>query len=50
MIHVMYVVIDTSSSYNIIIKRLGFKLIGSVLSTIYLSMNYPLKNGCISVI
>lgn len=49
MITVRYLIVDTSSSYNIIMRLHAFNLLGASLSTLYLSMKYMLPNVCIGV-
>lgn len=49
-IKTMYLVIDTSSSYNIIIRRPTFNQLGTALYNLYLCMKYPLPNGRVRVI
>ncbi|GAU51615.1 hypothetical protein TSUD_182110 [Trifolium subterraneum] len=38
------------TSYNIIIGRSAFNILGAVMSTLYLSIKYPLNNGKIGVV
>lgn len=45
MIKVRYLVIDASSSYNIIIGRYAFNLLGVAICTLYLCMKYFLSKG-----
>ncbi|PNX78768.1 gag-pol polyprotein, partial [Trifolium pratense] len=48
---VRYLVVKTPfTSYNIIIGRPAFNALGAVLSTLYLSMKYPLDNGGVGTI
>lgn len=49
MIKVRYLIVDTPSSYNIIIGLHALNLLGASLSTLYLSMKYLLPNVCIGV-
>lgn len=49
-IKVRYLFIDTHSSYNMIIGRPTFNLMGSILSTLYLCMKYPFSDGRVGVI
>ncbi|PNX84468.1 gag-pol polyprotein [Trifolium pratense] len=50
-IKVRYLVVKTPfTSYNIIIGRPGSNALGTVLSTLYLSMKYPLDNGGVGTI
>lgn len=43
MIRVKYLLVDAPSSKNINIKRHVFNLLGTTLSMLYLSRNYPLQ-------
>ncbi|GAU40667.1 hypothetical protein TSUD_397790 [Trifolium subterraneum] len=50
-IKVRYLVVKTAfTSYNIIIGCPAFNTLGAVLSTLYMSMKYPLDNGRIGTI
>ncbi|XP_045809878.1 uncharacterized protein LOC123904235 [Trifolium pratense] len=50
-IKVRYLAVKTPfTSYNIIIRRSTFNALGAVLSTLYLSMKYPLDNGGVGTI
>lgn len=49
-IRVRYLVVNSPSSYNIIIGRPAFNLLGGVLSTKFLVMKYPLDKGRIRTI
>lgn len=49
-IRVRYLVVNSSSSYNIIIGRPAFNLLGGFLSTKYLVMKYPLDGGKIGTV
>lgn len=44
-IEVKYLVINAPNSYNIIIRRPTFNLLGAFLSTRFLVMKYPLEKG-----
>lgn len=50
MIKVRYLVVEAQSSYNIIIGRLAFNLLGVSISTLHLCMEYPLEDGGVKVI
>lgn len=50
MIKVKYLVVDAPSSYNIIMGRYTINLLGVVLSTLYLSMKYLLRNKQFGII
>lgn len=50
MIKVMYLVEEASSSYNIIIGRLAFNLLGAALSSLYICVNYLLLDGQVGVV
>ncbi|GAU33358.1 hypothetical protein TSUD_364830 [Trifolium subterraneum] len=48
---VRYLVVKTLfTSYNIIIGRPAFNALGAVMSTLYLSIKYPLNNGKVGVV
>ncbi|KAJ1398071.1 Aspartic peptidase domain superfamily [Sesbania bispinosa] len=47
---VKYLVINAPSSYNIIIGRATLNALGAIVSTVHLTMKYPLRNGAIEVI
>ncbi|GAU24437.1 hypothetical protein TSUD_364210 [Trifolium subterraneum] len=50
-IKVRYLVVKTAfTSYNIIIGRPTFNTLGAVMSTLYLSMKYPLDDGRIGTV
>ncbi|GAU51074.1 hypothetical protein TSUD_13180, partial [Trifolium subterraneum] len=50
-IKVRYLVVKTAfTSYNIIIGRPAFNTLGAVLSTLYLSMKYPLDDGRVGTV
>jgi hypothetical protein len=50
-VKVRYLVVKTPyTSYNIIIGRPAFNVLGAALSTLYLSMKYPLDNGRVGII
>ncbi|GAU43838.1 hypothetical protein TSUD_371170 [Trifolium subterraneum] len=50
-IKVRYLVVKTPfTSYNIIIGRPAFNVLGVVMSTLYLAIKYPLNNGKIGVV
>jgi hypothetical protein len=49
-IRVRYLVVNSPSSYNIIIGRPAFNLLGGFLSTKFLVMKYPLDSGKIGTI
>ncbi|GAU32582.1 hypothetical protein TSUD_146960 [Trifolium subterraneum] len=50
-IKVRYLVVKTLfTSYNIIIGRPTFNALGAVMSTLYLSIKYPLNNGKVRVV
>ncbi|GAU46453.1 hypothetical protein TSUD_402200 [Trifolium subterraneum] len=50
-IKVRYLVVKTVfTSYNIIIGRPAFNTLGAVLSTLYLSMKYPLNDGRVGTV
>jgi hypothetical protein len=49
-IRVRYLVINSPSSYNIIIGRPSFNLLGAFLSTKFLVMKYPLSDGKVGTI
>ncbi|GAU39516.1 hypothetical protein TSUD_68800 [Trifolium subterraneum] len=50
-IKVRYLVVKTAfTSYNIIIGRPTFNTLGAVLSTLYLSMKYPLDDGRVGTV
>ncbi|GAU43828.1 hypothetical protein TSUD_399210 [Trifolium subterraneum] len=50
-IKVRYLVVKTLfTSYNIIIGRPAFNALGAVMSTLYLSIKYPLNNGKVGVV
>jgi hypothetical protein len=49
-IRVRYLVINSPSSYNIIIGRPSFNLLGAFLSTKFLVMKYPLNDGKVGTI
>ncbi|GAU44770.1 hypothetical protein TSUD_138820 [Trifolium subterraneum] len=50
-IKVRYLVVKTLfTSYNIIIGRPTFNSLGAVMSTLYLSIKYPLNNGKVGVV
>jgi hypothetical protein len=49
-IRVRYLVVNSPSSYNIIIGRPAFNLLGGFLSTKFLVMKYPLDNGMVGTI
>ncbi|GAU44843.1 hypothetical protein TSUD_400440 [Trifolium subterraneum] len=50
-IKVRYLVVKTLfTSYNIIIGRSAFNALGAVMSTLYLSIKYPLNNGKVGVV
>ncbi|GAU41237.1 hypothetical protein TSUD_280360 [Trifolium subterraneum] len=50
-IKVGYLVVKTPfTSYNIIIGRPSFNILGAVMSTLYMSIKYPLNNGKIRVV
>jgi hypothetical protein len=49
-IRVRYLVVNSPSSYNIIIGRPSFNLLGGFLSTKFLVMKYPLDNGKVETI
>ncbi|GAU29444.1 hypothetical protein TSUD_150140 [Trifolium subterraneum] len=50
-IKVRYLVVKTLfTSYNIIIGRPVFNALGAVMSTLYLSIKYPLNNGKVRVV
>ncbi|GAU16859.1 hypothetical protein TSUD_368080 [Trifolium subterraneum] len=50
-IKVRYLMVKTPfTSYNIIIGRPTFNILGAVMSTLYLSIKYPLNNGKIEVV
>lgn len=44
-VRVRYLVVNSPNSYNIIIGRSSFNLLGAFLSTKFLVMKYPLDNG-----
>jgi len=50
MIRVRYLVVNSPNSYNIIIGRPAFNLLGGFLSTKFLIMKYPLDNGKVGTI
>ncbi|CAJ2642757.1 uncharacterized protein LOC123899916 [Trifolium pratense] len=50
-IKVRYLVVKTPfTSYNIIIGRPAFNTLGAAMSTLYLSMKYPLDNGRVGMV
>jgi hypothetical protein len=49
-ISVKYLVINAPNSYNIIIGRPAFNILGAFLSTRFLVIKYPLDNGKIGII
>ncbi|GAU49430.1 hypothetical protein TSUD_181770 [Trifolium subterraneum] len=50
-IKVRYLVVKTLfTSYNIIIGRPAFNALGAVMSTLYLSIKYPLNNGKVGAV
>lgn len=49
-IKVRYLILKASSPYNIIIGRPTFNIMEVALSTIYLTMKYPLDDGRVGVI
>ncbi|MCI16503.1 hypothetical protein A2U01_0037647, partial [Trifolium medium] len=50
-IKVQYLVVKTPfTSYNIIIGRPSFNALGAAMSTLYLSMKYPLDNGGVGTV
>ncbi|GAU23955.1 hypothetical protein TSUD_183540 [Trifolium subterraneum] len=50
-IKVRYLIVKTTfTSYNIIIGRPAFNTLGEVLSTLYLSMKYPLDDGRVGTV
>lgn len=49
-IKVRYLIVNTSSPYNIIIRIPMFNALEADMSTIYLTMKYPLKGGHVGVI
>lgn len=49
-IKVRYVVVNSHSSYNIIIDRMTFNTLEEILSTLNLTMKYPLDNSRVGVV
>jgi hypothetical protein len=50
-IKVRYLVVRTPcASYNIIIGRPAFNALGAAMSTLYLSIKYPLENGGVGMV
>ncbi|MCI20528.1 hypothetical protein A2U01_0041690, partial [Trifolium medium] len=50
-VKVRYLVVKTPfNSYNIIIGRPAFNALGATMSTLYLSMKYPLDNGRVGTV
>jgi len=49
-IRIRYLVVNAPNSYNIIIGRPAFNLLGGFLSTKFLVMKYPLDNGKVGTI
>lgn len=49
-IKVRYLIVNAYSPYNIIKRRLTFNALEVSLSTLYLTMKYPLDDGYVGVI
>lgn len=49
-LQVRYMVINAHTSYNMIIGRLTLICLGAVVSTLYLTMKYPLDGRAVGVI
>lgn len=49
MIKTIYLSTNTSSSYNMIIGKCAFNILGGSLSTLYMCMKYYLPNGRVEV-
>ena len=47
---VRYLVINVASSYDVIVSRPSFNDLEAVLSTLYLTLKYPLKDGRVGII
>lgn len=50
MINLRYLIIDTHSSYNMIIGLSAFNQLGASLSILYICMKYPLSDGRVGFI
>lgn len=50
MVRVIYLIFNTASSYNIVIRRTSFNALEASLLTLYLTMKYPLGDGQVGVI
>lgn len=49
-VKVRYLIVNTSFPYNIIIGRPAFNALEAVLSNLYLTLKYPLDDGCVGEI
>jgi hypothetical protein len=50
MIKVRYLVVDSSSAYNVVIGRPALKALKAVISVADLSMEYPVGDGKVGVV
>ncbi|MCI35852.1 hypothetical protein A2U01_0057073, partial [Trifolium medium] len=50
MIKVRYLVVDSWSVYNVVIGRPTVADLGAVISTLHLTMKYPLGDGMVGVV